>query len=419
MRIVFLNPVGILGGAERVLLNVLAALREASPSLELHLLVATEGPLAGQAEQLGVSVAVLPMPALLTELGDFQWQGCGRARAVWNLASRGTAIGWAAWRYARRLRQHLAMLHPAAIHSNGIKFHLLTRLAVPNGIPVVWHLHDFLSARPLMARGLRWAAKRASGIIAISQAVAQDAQAVLGPVPVQVVYNAIDTNVFTPKPGDEGWLDRQAGLPPAMAGTIRVGLVATYARWKGQEVFLQAAARLLSEQPDAPVRFYLVGGPIYRTHGSQFSESELRAKAAELGITQHVGFVGFQQDTANIYRALDLVVHASTQPEPFGLTIAEAMACAKPVIIAQAGGAAELFTPDHNAVGVPPGDAAALAAKIKELLHDPRRRQQLGEQARHTAVQRFSRARLGPEILAAYRRFFPFSSKWISPRHQH
>jgi len=79
-------------------------------------------------------------------------------------------------------------------------------------------------------------------------------------------------------------------------------------------------------------------------------------------IENRVGFVPFQDNPADVYRALDIVVHASTKPEPFGRTIVEAMACGKPVIAAQTGGAAELFTHDHDAVGVPPGDPAALAA---------------------------------------------------------
>src|SRR5712692_6438072 len=115
-----------------------------------------------------------------------------------------------------------------------------------------------------------------------------------------------------------------------------------------------------------------------------------------------MGFIGFQEHLAPIYQALDVVVHASTQPEPFGLTIVEAMACARPVIVSRAGGAAELFTHDHDAVGVPPGDAAALAAAMSDLIHDRERRQRLAENAVRTARERFDRNRLGPCILKLY-----------------
>src|SRR5262249_14978265 len=69
------------------------------------------------------------------------------------------------------------------------------------------------------------------------------------------------------------------------------------------------------------------------------------------------GLVPFQEDTAAVYRALDVVVHASTQPEPFGLTIAEAMSCSRPVVVARAGGAAGLFSRGPHALGGPPRDA--------------------------------------------------------------
>ena len=65
-----------------------------------------------------------------------------------------------------------------------------------------------------------------------------------------------------------------------------------------------------------------------------------------------VGFVPFVEDPVPVYRALDVVLHASTQPEPFGLTVVEAMACGRAVVVSAAGGAAELFTDGVDALGV-------------------------------------------------------------------
>src|SRR4051812_6736193 len=73
------------------------------------------------------------------------------------------------------------------------------------------------------------------------------------------------------------------------------------------------------------------------------------------------GFVPFQARVEAVYRALDVVVHASTRPEPFGLTIAEAMACGRPLVAARAGGAAELFEDEVEALGLPEVSAGALA----------------------------------------------------------
>jgi glycosyltransferase involved in cell wall biosynthesis len=401
VKVLFLNVTAAVGGAERLLLDLIASLTQAEPALSPHLALGEDGPLADLARERGAAVTVLPLPAVLSKVGD----SAGVFSSL-RLLTNGVVGGWRAWRYAARLRRLIAELAPDVVHSNSLKFHLLAALAAPGGTPLVWHLHDFVGSRAVMRHALRWSARRAAGAIAVSRAVAEDAASRLGKLPVEVVPNAVDTAHFRPGPSCGAWLDELAGLPPAPPRTVRVGLVATYARWKGHDVFLGAATRLVESMPDLPARFYVVGGPIYRTHGSQWSAQELAGMATRLKGRDRVGFVGFQADVAPVYRGLDVVVHASTRPEPFGLTIAEAMACGRAVVVARAGGAAELFTPDHDAVGVPPGDAAALAAALADLIADPARRQALAEAAVVSSA-RFARDPLGPRVLAAYRRFRP------------
>ncbi|MGH7178114.1 MAG: glycosyltransferase, partial [Tepidisphaeraceae bacterium] len=94
---------------------------------------------------------------------------------------------------------------------------------------------------------------------------------------------------------------------------------------------------------------------------------------------------------------------ASTRPEPFGRTIAEAMACGRAVIVSAAGGAVELFEDGVSAVGVRPGDAVGLAEQIAALARDRDRRTGLGQRARDTAVKRFDRATMGRSIFRLYR----------------
>ena len=111
-----------------------------------------------------------------------------------------------------------------------------------------------------------------------------------------------------------------------------------------------------------------------------------------------VGFIPFQADPADVFRSLDVVVHASTHPEPFGRTIVEGMACGRPVIVSQAGGASELFTDGVDALGFLPGDAGSLASAIRRLATDPASRARLGSAARLTASERFDRRRMGREV---------------------
>ena len=390
MRVTYLNPVGTIGGAERVLLAALRALPAAFPGYAPTVVLLADGPLRAAAEAVGARAVVVELPAALAGLGDTQLRG-GRARAVVSFARTALGAAPSLVNFPRRLRAAIAATRPQLLHTNGIKAHLLAALAGPRGVPVLWHVHDFLGERPLVGQLLRRAGGR--GIVAVSDAVARDAATVLPTVRVETVRNGLDTDHFAPGPGVD--LDALAGLPPGPPGILRVGLVATYANWKGHGVFLEALARVPG------VRGYVVGGPVSTTAGSQVGRGELEARASALGL--RVGFVPFQADPRGVYCALDVVVHASVRPEPFGLTIAEGMSCGRAVVVSAAGGAAELFTEGHDALGHPPGDVAGLAAAIRRLAADADLRARLGAAARATAVGRFGLARYGRELAAAYR----------------
>jgi glycosyltransferase involved in cell wall biosynthesis len=234
-------------------------------------------------------------------------------------------------------------------------------------------------------------------MLANSESVAAETRARFGAgVPVHTVYNSVDLDRFTPT-GPRANLDELAGLPPLSAGGIRVGLVGTFARWKGHSVFLDAIARL---RDLSDVRGYIIGGSIYQTDASQYPREELRARAEALGVRDAVGFTGKVDDVPSVMRALDIVVHASTEPEPFGLVIAEAMACARPVIVSRAGGAAEIA--QSGALFHEPGDSSELAERVRELASDPARRAALGAQGREAAIRLFSRTRLRETLIPVY-----------------
>lgn len=390
MRIVYLNPSGRLGGAETSLRELLASVRGAEPKWDLWLLLGEDGPLASIARDLGVNVVVRPYPPALARLGD-----AGRRTALVNmvLAAGSTAI------YARALARWLRDLKPDLIHTNGLKMHLLGAWARPRRSTLIWHIHDYVSLRPLMQRLLRPFRKRCAAAIVNSHSVARDVEQVLPGLRTVPIYNAIDLRRFSPS-GERIDVDAAAGLAPAPPGTIRVGLIGTFARWKGHRVFLDALSRL---PESVSVRGYIIGGPIYQTDGSQWSIEELRLEAARLGLAGKLGFTGFLEDCAAAMRSLDIVVHASTQPEPFGMVIIEAMACGKAVIASQGGGAAELFTDGVNALAHTPGDVDGLARQIERLAHAPELRAKLGEAGRATVERHYHGRRLAKELLEVYR----------------
>lgn len=404
MKLAYLNPVGVIGGAERVLLAAIRAVTPRLPAFQPHVILFADGPLRLDAEKLGAAVHVVPLPARLAGLGDTQLRGAGRGAALARLGWTAVTAAPGGWDFLRRLRATLRRVAPDLIHSNGLKAHALASIARPSGVPVVWHLHDFASDRPVMARVLNRLRRGVRTCIAISAAVGRDAEATFPGLRTAVVRNAVDTDHFTPN-GPTADLDHLAGLPPAEPGTVRIGLVATYANWKGHGAFLDALGRL-----SGAIRGYVVGGPIYATAGSQVTREELDQRASANGLNGRVGFVPFQRDPVGVYRALDVVVHASTRPEPFGLTIAEAMSCGRAVVAAAAGGAVELFTPNVDALGHAPGDVSGLTGALAQLVGNAELRTRVGAKARETAVERFGLARYGRELAAVYQSLKPVGS---------
>jgi hypothetical protein len=159
MKIAYLNPSGALGGAETALLSILSALREAQPNWQLHLIASTDGPFVTRVQEIGVATTVLPFPQSLAELGDASAGGPGKRIERRELLHQLIRISPEAHRYSKRLRTLLARIAPDIVHTNGLK-HVLGALAKPRKASLVWHVHDYVSTRPLMPRMLKLLAHR-------------------------------------------------------------------------------------------------------------------------------------------------------------------------------------------------------------------------------------------------------------------
>jgi glycosyltransferase involved in cell wall biosynthesis len=394
----FLSVSDQLGGSEIALLQMIGGIRRLRPSWKIHLVLPGRGPLLERAELLGADCVILPMPKPLVRLGEF-----GSLQARWPivarlaLAARLSVVAVVLPGYLARLRRVTRSASPAVLHTNGIKAHVLGARVDPK-LKVIWHVHEYVGGRPVTRKLLRAHEARVAVIVANSASVKRDIEAAVSPkAAVHVVHNAVDLETFRPDgPADD--LDKRAGLSAPSSPVVRVGLVGTFARWKGHDVFLRALAAL----PDQPaVRGYVIGEAMYDTTGSQHSLAELREMALALGIADRVGFTGFLRP-AHAMRALDIVVHASIQPEPFGLVIAEAMACGRAVITSAAGGAAELVRAEQDAVTHKPGDSNDLSRAIARLAGDAHLRRQLGAQARIAACERFDPDRMARELIDLY-----------------
>ena len=153
MRLLYLSGSGAMGGAERVLLDLILGMQ--ARGHQIKLILGEHGPLQSQVAGAGVEAEVLPMPERLAAFGE-----SGQSPAA--MLAGVPAAGAAALSYLRALNASVARWNPSLIHSNAIKTHVLgARLR--HSAPLVWHLHDYVGSRPLTARLLRWQPRRGTG----------------------------------------------------------------------------------------------------------------------------------------------------------------------------------------------------------------------------------------------------------------
>jgi glycosyltransferase involved in cell wall biosynthesis len=163
------------------------------------------------------------------------------------------------------------------------------------------------------------------------------------------------------------------------------GIVGMLLPWKGHAVFLNAAKRVFERIPKA--RAFVIGAA---PHRAKEYEGEVRALAQDLGIADRVIFTGFRPNVPDMLELLDVVVHASIAPEPFGRVIAEAMAMRRPVIATAAGGPTEIIEDGRTGLLSPLGDADALADRIIRLIEDPSLAEQIASAGYSEVRERFS-----------------------------
>ena len=388
-----------LGGAETSLYTMLQAFRALEPDWRITVVVPGPGTLPARCRSAGFDVVELPFPAGFRQLGE--------SAGVGALAPRGPSVRFALRAlgaipgllpYWRALRRTVRAAGATVVHTNGVKAHLTAALIKPRGIRLVWHLHDYVRSRPLSRLLLGALAWRADAAVANSDSVRGDAASVFPRhLPLHRIYNAVDPDLFSPE-GPPLDLAALSSLPED-PGATRIGLVATMARWKGHEVFIDAIASLASRHR---VRAYVVGGPVYDTAGSQWSLEELRRRADAHRLAGVLGFTGHVDDVPGALRSLDIVVHASTGPEPFGMVIAEAMAAQRAVVAARGGGATELFEDGVSGIACEPGDAQALSRCLEALAIDASTRCAIGRRARTAALERFSPGKMARSFREVY-----------------
>jgi glycosyltransferase involved in cell wall biosynthesis len=210
----------------------------------------------------------------------------------------------------------------------------------------------------------------------------------------RIVYNGLDIAAF------EGAMDPAGGRASLGLGAdaLAVGMVGRLDTWKGHEVFLRAVAKVEEAVPAA--RGIVVGDPPPDRPGYR---GELEMLRDDLQLTNKVMFSPFRMDVPVVMSALDVLVLASTSPEPFGRVLIEAMAAGKPVVAADSGAAREILEDGVQGLLVPPGDVEALASAVTRLLTEPQLAHAMGQRGRKRVGERFGIRQYVEGVQAAYR----------------
>ena len=212
-----------------------------------------------------------------------------------------------------------------------------------------------------------------------NQMVELAVEAGIRPEKVVMISNAVDI----PSPEAEAELRSQrARLRLELAVPEEGILTMTSSRLdneKGHTFLLQAIPTVLDVFPNV---FFAFAGDGYLRH-------KLEQQARDLGIEDHIRFLGIRYDVPALLRAADLYIMPSLA-EGLSLAMLEAMVAALPVLMTQVQGSVDVIRSGENGVLVPIGDAPALADALIALLQQPHTWKSLGRAARQTVLDAYT-----------------------------
>lgn len=384
IRVLFVDHETRLSGGEQDLLDLVDALVPLGRT-EVHAAVPEQGPLPEALQRAGVAVHFVAMPKGLRTLSRSQI-----ATRPWAILG----VAWALAIYMFKLGRLIDRIDPHVVHTNSMKSHFLAGwVARSRGVPVAWHVRDILPTGWLRRFFAFTGWRLADRILCISEAVKEQFRGTSAYTKSKVIYNGIDLSRFAKTTG-KGWRKKLG----ARSGEPLVGIVGQIAHWKGQDVFIKAAARVLVSHPKA--RFAVVGECLFPDNESAFERS-IHDLAQELEVQDRLVFTGWTDEPEEVMSALDVVVHASRLPEPFGRVIIEGMAAGKPVVVSAEGAGPELVVTPAEGRVVPADDPDLLALAIGEFVGDEKTRKLVGNAAR-TGAERFAIANTAAAVLAQY-----------------
>jgi glycosyltransferase involved in cell wall biosynthesis len=360
MNLLFLDQFSDLGGAQKNLLELLPAIRNAG----WHALVG----LPGKGE-LFERVRALGFETERIECGPYS--SGTKSAADFRRLLAGTP------RLARHIRQMAQQVDADLVYLNGPRLLPAAAMARLNR-PVLFHSHSYLGPGP--SRRLAGLALRRTDAWLVGQCefVAQPLRRFVHPDRAAVIYTGVAGPPCSPA--------------RAPAEQPRVGCIGRIAPEKGQREFVAAAARIHHALPEC--RFAIYGAPLFGGSTAERYAAQVRADAVGLPLE----FAGWVDDVYACLAQLDLLLVPSAGHEATTRVILEAFAAGVPVIAFPSGGIPEVL--EDGVTGMLASTAEDMAQRAIELLSsDAQQRLAMAQAARESWAQRFTLERYRQQVL--------------------
>ena len=273
-------------------------------------------------------------------------------------------------------------------HSWGTLYEGLVAARLASVPHVIHGEHGTLDTRRFNLLAQRWAWRRADCVLSVSSRLAERMASEVGYERdrIHVIRNGIDTARF--HPGRRAAARRALGFGD---GDAVIGTVGRLVPVKDQATLLDALGQLRATQ--RPFKAVIAGdGPL---------RGPLESRAAALGLSDCLTFLGERADVEDVLAAIDVFTLSSVS-EGLSNTILEAMATGLPVVATRVGGADELVEDGRTGVLVAARDPEALAAQLGRLVGDARLRQSMGAAGRVRAEREFSLERMTADYESMY-----------------
>ncbi len=380
VRVLYVDHTAKMGGGEIALVNLVTNLDRSR--FEPIVLLGASGELQVRLQASGIETHVLELDEGVRETR----KGTLGPRYVLQFGLLAKSL-----QYVREIAKFVRGHSIDIVHTNSLKSDIMGGLAARMmGVPVIWHVRDRIADDYLpasVARTFRLLCRLIPNYVIANSAATLETLALRRSKPNDVVYSSSRRLHVV----HDGLAQQAAQHTPGFSERRspheqpHVGLVGRITPWKGQHIFIRAARKVADCYPEA--EFLIVGSAMF---GEEDYEEELHRLVAECGMEERIHFLGFRTDVDSLIASLDVLVHASTVPEPFGQVVIEGMAGGTPVVATRGGGVTEIIEDGVTGTLIAMGSVEEMAAAIVASLRDRERATRMAAAARVAVRERFT-----------------------------